>query len=138
MPEYILGIDFGQKRIGLAIGQTLSCIANTLKVLPNNQTFWDLLAQELDEWSVSQIVIGLPLDMDGAEQEITRQVKNFSNKVKQRTQLPVHLVDERLSSYAAERQFAEQRAAKLSKAKDKSQIDALAAQVILQSWFDQQ
>ncbi len=138
MPEYILGIDFGQKRIGLAIGQTLTCIANPLNVINNNKSFWLELGSAIDEWNIKKIIIGLPLDMNGEEQEITRQVKNFSNKVKQRTQLPVHLVDERLSSYAAERQFAEQRAAQLSKAKDKSQIDALAAQVILQSWFDQQ
>lgn len=137
MPEYILGIDFGQKRIGLAIGQTLSCLANPLKVLNNNPSFWSDLDQLINEWNVSQIVIGLPLDMNGEEQEITRQVKNFSKKVIKHTQLPAHLVDERLSSYEAERNFAESRSADLSKAKDKSQIDAMAAQIILQSWFDQ-
>lgn len=138
MPEYILGIDFGQKRIGLAVGQTLSHTANPLKVLANNKSLWTALQTEIDEWNITQIVLGLPLDMNGEEQEITRQVKNFSKKIINHTQLPVHLVDERLSSYEAERNFAMSRSASLSKAKDKSQIDALAAQVILQSWFDQQ
>ena len=74
--------------------------------------------------------------MDGEEQEITRQVRNFGNKVKKQTQLTVEYIDERLTSYAAERQFQGQRAGQLSKAKHKSKIDAIAAQIILQSWLD--
>ena len=135
--QFVIGIDFGQKRIGLAIGQTLTQIANPLTTVNNDGAFWQKLNKQINEWQVTAIVIGLPLDMAGEEQEITRQVKNFSKKVKHKTQLPIHLVDERLSSYAAERQFQNSRQAKLSKAKDKSQIDAIAAQIILQSWFDQ-
>ncbi len=142
MPEsnhqFILGIDFGQKRIGLAVGQTLTCIANPLRTVNNDGAFWQQLSEQIAEWNISQVVIGLPLKMSGEEQEITRQVKNFSKKIQQVTQLPVHLVDERLTSYEAERQFKDSRQANLSKAKDKSQIDAMAAQIILQSWFDQQ
>lgn len=138
MPEYVLGIDFGQKRIGLAVGQTLSYVANPIKVLSNNKAIFKLLSDEIKAWNISQIIIGLPLGMDGEEQEITRQVKNFSKKVQRHSQLPVHLVDERLSSYEAERRFAESRSAQLSKAKDKKDIDAFAAQIILQSWLDQQ
>ncbi len=137
MPEFILGIDFGSKRIGLAVGQTLTQVANPLSTLKNNPQFWHELKHIITEWNIGQIVIGLPLDMDGEEQEITRQVKNFSKKVKHHTQLPVHWVDERLTSFAAERQFKDQRASQLSKAKHKSQIDAMAAQIILQSWLDQ-
>ena len=135
--QFILGIDFGQKRIGLAVGQTLTRIANPLLTVQNDGGFWHQLKQLITEWNISQIVVGLPLDMSGEEQEITRQVKNFSKKIHHETQLAVHLIDERLTSFAAERQFKEQRQAKLSKAKDKSQIDAIAAQIILQSWFDQ-
>ena len=138
MHEFILGIDFGQKRIGLAVGQTLTRIANPLSTINNDGSLWQQLNQQITEWNISQIVIGLPLMMSGEEQEITRQVKNFSKKVKNTTQLPVHLVDERLTSFEAERQFKDSRQANLSKAKDKAQIDAMAAQIILQSWFDQQ
>ncbi len=136
--QFILGIDFGQKRIGLAVGQTLTRIANPLLTVQNDGGFWQQLSKHIAEWNINQIVIGLPLDMSGEDQEITRQVRNFSKKIQRETKLPVHLVDERLTSFAAERQFKEQRQAKLSKAKDKSQIDAMAAQIILQSWFDQQ
>lgn len=135
--QYILGIDFGQKRIGLAVGQTMTCMANPLDTLPYDGAFWSKLVDHIKQWNISQIVIGLPLDMNGEEQEITRQVKNFATKVQKNTELPIDWVDERLTSFAAERQFKDQRQAKLSKAKDKSQIDAMAAQIILQSWFDQ-
>jgi len=136
--QFILGIDFGQKRIGLAVGQTLTRIANPLSTVKNDGAFWHTLQTQIKEWNIEQIIIGLPLQMSGEEQEITRQVKNFSKKIKRETQLPVHYVDERLTSFEAERQFKDSRQANLSKAKDKAQIDAMAAQIILQSWLDQQ
>ena len=141
MPEpnhqFILGIDFGQKRIGFSVGQTLTRIASPLCTVQNDGAFWQQLNHQIKEWNVSQIVLGLPLDMAGEEQDITRQVKKFGKKIHRETQLPVHLVDERLTSFAAERQFKDSRQANMSKAKDKSQIDAMAAQIILQSWFDE-
>lgn len=136
MPEYVLGIDFGTKRIGLALAQTLTRQANALKVLNNNQQLWQDLQSIIKEWQIKKLIVGLPLDMDGEEQEVTRQVKNFAKKLKHQFELPVYFVDERLSSYEAERQFQLQRAAGASRAKDKQKIDAMAAQVILQSWLD--
>lgn len=137
MLEYVLGIDFGTKRIGLAIAQTLTKQANALIVIANNKQLWNELKAIIDEWQIKKIVVGLPLDMEGAEQEITRQVKNFGNRLNNQFKLPVCYVDERLSSYEAERQFQQQRAANLSKAKNKNKIDAMAAQIILQSWLNQ-
>lgn len=136
MPEYVLGIDFGTKRIGLAVAQTFTRQANPLKVLNNNQQFWQELQQIIAEWQIKQLIVGLPLDMDGEEQEVTRQVKNFGKKLKHQFDLPIIYVDERLSSFEAERQFQLQRAAGASKAKNKQNIDAMAAQIILQSWLD--
>ncbi len=137
MPDYVLGIDFGSKRIGLSIGQTLTQSAQPLDTLANNKQVFDNLIEIIKEWQVKQLVLGLPLDMDGQEQEITRQVKNFAKKLTRYTRLPVDFMDERLSSFEAERRFQQLRQNKLIKAKNKSQIDALAAQIILQSWFDQ-
>ena len=135
MLEYLLGIDFGQKRIGLALAQSFSRSASALTTLPNDKAFWPALNKIIDEWQISRIVIGLPLNMDGEEQEITRQVRNFGKKVKKQTQVTVEYIDERLTSYAAERQFQNQRAGQLSKAKDKSKIDAIAAQIICENWL---
>ncbi len=137
MHDYVLGIDFGSHRVGVAVGQTLSRQARALRTLSNNKNLFDALSALIDEWQIKQLVVGLPLAMDGSEQEITRRVKNFSTKLTKHSGLPVHLVDERLTSFEAERQFQQRREMQLSKAKNKDQIDALAAQVILQSWFDQ-
>ncbi len=136
MPEYVLGIDFGNQRIGLALAQTLTRSASALMTLPNNKEFGNELKKIITEWSISRLVIGLPLDMAGNEQEITRQVKNFAKKIKKQVGIPIEFVDERLTSFAAERIFQGQREGQLSKAKHKAKIDAIAAQIILQSWLD--
>lgn len=137
MHEYVLGIDYGSQRVGVAVGQTLSRQAQALHTLTNNTKLLTALSAVIEEWQVKQLVLGLPLTMDGNEQEFTRRVKNFSKKLTQHTGLPVHWMDERLTSFEAERQFQQRREMQLSKAKNKDRIDAMAAQVILQSWFDQ-
>ncbi|GAA4814627.1 putative pre-16S rRNA nuclease [Marinicella pacifica] len=138
MPKTVLGIDYGHKRIGLAVGQTLTATANPLKVIGNNKDTLNQIQQVVHEWHIDLIVLGFPLTMDGEEQLITRQVKNFANKLRHQTQRPVALSDERLSSYEAERSFQQQRAQNTRKAKHKNILDAQAAAIILQSWFDQQ
>ena len=82
MPETVLGIDFGQKRIGLAIGQSFTGNANPLKVIGNNKDTLNQLQQIIKEWQINRVVMGLPLTMDGEEQTITRQVKNFAKKLR--------------------------------------------------------
>lgn len=138
MPKTLLGIDYGQKRIGLAVGQTLTATANPLKVIGNNKDTVNQLQQIIDEWHIDCIVMGLPLTMDGEEQTFTRQVKNFAKKLRHLTQLPVVFSDERLSSYEAERGFQQQRQQQTRKAKHKHNLDAEAAAIILQSWFNQE
>ena len=136
MPEYSLGLDFGSKRIGLAVGQSITRQAQALTTLANDGAFLTQLAQVIDEWQVKQLVFGLPLDESGEEQEITRRVRNFAKKISRDTGLPVHFIDERYTSYEAERTFQQGRAGGYKKASQKDQLDALAAQIILQSWFD--
>ena len=138
MLDTYLGIDFGTKRIGLALGNSLTGSARALSVLPNNGGFMDAINKTIKEWQVTQLIVGLPLNMDGEEQEITRQVKNFARKLKHNTSLPLDFVDERLTSFEAERQFKDLRQNKQAKAKNKDQIDAMAAQIILQSYLDLQ
>ncbi|MCW8870045.1 MAG: Holliday junction resolvase RuvX [Proteobacteria bacterium] len=137
MPETVLGIDFGQKRIGLAIGQSFTANANPLKVIGNNKDTLNQLQQVIKEWQINRVVVGLPLTMDGEEQTITRQVKNFAKKLRHTSGLPVEFCDERLSSYEAERGFQQQRQQQTRKAKHKNNLDAEAAAIILQSWFNQ-
>jgi putative Holliday junction resolvase len=138
MPEYSLGLDFGSKRIGLAVGQSVTRQAQALTTLANDGGFLRHLQNIIDEWQVKRLVFGLPLDVDGEEQEITRRVRNFAAKVSRSTGLPVCFIDERYTSFEAERSFQQGRAEGLKKASQKNQLDALAAQIILQSWFDQE
>lgn len=137
MPDVYLGIDFGTKRIGLALGNSMTGMARPLTVLPNNGGFFETMNKLIKEWQVSHLILGLPLTMDGEEQEVTRQVKKFAKKLTNQCQLPVAFVDERLSSFEAERQFKTLRQNNQAKAKNKEQIDAMAAQIILQSFLDQ-
>ncbi|KAA3639368.1 MAG: Holliday junction resolvase RuvX [Proteobacteria bacterium] len=137
MPNTVLGIDYGHKRIGLAIGQDLTNTANPLKVIANNQDTLNQLQQVIAEWHIDLIVLGLPLTMDGEEQTLTRQVQKFAKKLKNLTQLPIVYCDERLTSYEAERGFQQQRQQQTRKAKHKNNLDAEAAAIILQSWFNQ-
>lgn len=142
MPETLsntfLGIDYGLKRIGLAIGQRFTTTANPLKVINNNKDTMNQLMQVIAEWQIDHIVMGLPLTMEGEEQTFTRQVKKFAHKLADQTKLPLSFCDERLTSYEAERGFQQQRQQQTRKAKHKSKLDAEAAALILQSWFNQQ
>ena len=137
MPEYILGIDYGSKRIGLAIGQNLTGSASPLCVITNNNNLWQKLTDILKEWQIRHIIVGLPLNKDGSDQKFTVMTRNFAEQLQQKLSVEVGLHDERYSSFAAERAFQEQRAAGQKKSKDKDQIDAMAAQIILQSWLDE-
>lgn len=138
MHELLLGIDYGRKRIGLAIGQTLTATANPLKVLIKQNDIIEQLLAVIKEWQVSRIIIGLPLTMTGEEQDISREVRNFGRKLSHQSGLPIEFCDERLTSYEAERGFQQQRSQQTRKAKHKQQLDAEAAALILQSWFNQQ
>ncbi len=138
MPELLLGIDYGRKRIGLAIGQTLTSTANPLKVLIKQNDILDQLQAIIKEWQISRIIIGLPLTMAGEEQDISREVRNFGRKLGHQSGLAIEYCDERLTSYEAERDFQQQRSQQTRKAKHKQQLDAEAAALILQSWFNQQ
>src|SRR6056297_2930037 len=99
-----LGIDFGLKRVGLALTDPSGTMAFPYKTLhrtTRRQFFEDLLAV-MDQEKVEGVVLGLPLDLEGRETETTRQVINFKNSLARRTDLPIYLVNEALSSFEAE------------------------------------
>ncbi|MDH5444744.1 MAG: Holliday junction resolvase RuvX [Gammaproteobacteria bacterium] len=139
MPEpqakTLLGFDFGEKRIGIAVGQTLTGSVTPLTTLTaiKQKPDWDGISALIKEWQPDLLILGLPLHMDGSEQTITQRVKRFGHQLEGRYNLPVEWVDERLSSYDAEQQLREQ-----GKRSNKKDIDKLAAALILQSWLEQQ
>lgn len=133
--ELVLGFDFGIRRIGVAVGETLLKSARPLTTIDaeDNARRFEAIARLIAEWQPAQLVVGLPLSLDGSEHEMTARSRRFANQLHGRFGLAVALVDERLSSAAAESRLSA-RGVKLSR--NKPAIDAEAAAIILQSWFD--
>lgn len=133
--QIILGLDFGLKHIGVAIGQCITQSANPLCVLKakNGVPDWKALAALIAEWGADTLVIGLPLNMDGTEQPITQRAREFADALKTRCQLPVFLMDERLTTVSAKAQMHDTKkgAARFERA------DSVSAQLILESWMQQ-
>lgn len=132
-PETLLAFDFGRKRIGVAVGQSVTGTAAPLATLVarDGQPDWEEVEHIITTWQPAALVVGLPCHLDGTEQDITTEARRFARRLESRYGLPVHLVDERLTSYEAERWVEEQR---MSNTID---VDQIAAQIILQNWFDQ-
>jgi putative holliday junction resolvase len=133
-----LGFDYGGKFIGVAVGSTHSGLAQpaaTVRVRANHVPDWDQISRLVSEWRPHALVVGLPLNMDGTEQTMTRAARAFGDRLKERYNLPVHMVDERLTTRAAKDQLY---AAGVAGTRHKSRLDEVAAQTILQSFLNGQ
>jgi putative holliday junction resolvase len=130
----IIAFDFGTKKIGVAIGQPITQTAQPLDTLysVDGGPPWAKIQALFDEWQPDVIVVGLPLNMDGTEQEISRLARRFSNRIAGRFNLKVELQDERLTSAEARQIMFDRGGAKRLQ---KSQIDSIAACLILEDWF---
>lgn len=131
----LLGFDYGWKSIGVAVGRTFSREAQGLEAVAarNGQPDWQKLDKLVAEWAPDELIVGLPLNMDGTEQRTTKQSRAFGKQLQARYNLPLHFVDERLTSRAA-RDGLEQAATRRSKLKQAT--DMLSAQLILQTWLN--
>ncbi|MDO9584563.1 MAG: Holliday junction resolvase RuvX [Desulfomicrobium sp.] len=131
----ILGIDYGQKRIGLAMVQgTMAFPFKTLEKSTRDKLFTDLMAI-IESEGVQAIVLGLPLDMEGAETLTTRQTLNFRDSLARRTSLPIHLVNEALTSFDARERLRE---AGVPQHRHKEMLDQMAAVCILETYLRNQ
>ncbi len=139
MPEesVLLGFDFGMKRIGVAVGQTITKTASPLDTLQakDGNPDWKLINKLIEKWRITAFVVGIPLNMDGTEQTITKAAKKFANRLQGRFNMPVYFVDERLSTVEARTLVFEQGG---YKALQDKQIDSIAAVIILEDWLKQQ
>jgi putative holliday junction resolvase len=133
----VLGFDYGARHIGVAVGNRISGTARALDVVSNgaNGPDWSRLAALLREWRPDGLVVGLPLMLDATEQTNSLAARAFADELHSRHQLPVMLVDERLSSREAATRFADRRASGNAKRKHAANIDALAAEVIVEQWL---
>lgn len=131
-----LGIDLGDKRIGLAVSDPSGLLATPLGVYQREYIEADIafLAEKLNETKAQEVVLGLPRNMDGSYGERAQIVRNFGQKLAEALGVKVHYYDERLSTIQAERVLL---AADMSRKKRRKVIDKLAAQLILQGFLDQ-
>jgi len=142
MPEtaftrgYILGFDFGLRRIGVAVGQMTTRTASSLETVRHDSSpDWSAIDRLVKEWKPTTLVVGLPLSMDGEETDMSRAARRFGDTMRERYSLNVQYADERLSSQAAAGHFAEMRASGNLRRKDARQLDAMAARIFLEAWL---
>ena len=135
MPEkVVLGFDFGMKRIGVALGNILMNHARPLETLAakNGVPAWDRVACLIREWHADLLIVGIPLNLEGKEQNITLEARFFAQSLQARFELPVDLVDERLTTVEArQRLFDRGGYSHLVK----SEVDAYAAEIIVEQWL---
>ena len=132
----IIGFDFGQRRIGVAIGNNISKTAQpliTIESSTNNQTF-EAIQKIMEEWRPVSIVVGVPFNVDGSEHKVTNLSKKFAKQLAQKYSLPTNLIDERYTSIEANHELKDK---KIDLKKKKLLIDQIAAKIILQSYLDQ-
>jgi putative Holliday junction resolvase len=132
--ETVLAFDFGLRRIGVAVGQTITRTAKPLPTLlaKNGEPDWREITRLIAEWRPEALVVGIPLNMDGTKQAITFEAEAFAKRLAEDYHLPVHGMDERLSTRDARERLFE--AGGYKKLKN-TPIDGIAAQLILESWF---
>lgn len=137
MSTVALAFDYGLRRIGVAVGNQLAGQARALTTLHHHDDpDWNEISRLIAEWQPDTLIIGLPLREDGSEQPITQKARQFMDELGQRFNLPTHAVDERFSSAEAEERIRAERASGQRKHRvNKGDSDAMAAQVILETWL---
>jgi len=131
----ILAFDFGLARIGVAVGQSITQTATPLETIKAKDGIpnWELIENLIKEWEPSLLVIGEPFNMDTSDQNITLKARKFANRLHGRFGLPFEMLDERLTSASAREELFSMGGYKKLK---NSQIDSVAAALILESWFN--
>lgn len=131
----VLAFDFGEQRVGIAVGEHLLASARPLLTIDNesNAARFELISKLVTEWQPKLLVVGLPLSLDGTETEITQLCKKFARRLNGRFNIPVMMIDERYSSVEASSRLNE---IGIKGRAQKATLDQVAAQTILQSYFD--
>ena len=125
----IIAFDYGEKKIGVAVGQTSTNTSSPLKIIFNkdNTTNWISISSLLDEWKPGLILLGKPLNMDGSESEIMKKVDKFYKELKSIYDADIEFVDERLTTFEAR---------EILKDEKHDNVDAHAAKILIDNWFD--
>ena len=129
----LLGFDYGSRKIGVAVGQTVTGTATALETLQlvNHRPDWKRIESLISEWRPQALVVGLPLDVDDSETDATQPALRFSRQLEGRFHIKVYLADERFSFFEARDRLGH-------KAKRLEDYDAVAAKLILETWLNEQ
>jgi putative Holliday junction resolvase len=126
--QTLLCFDCGKKRIGVAVGQTITATATELEIIKsiNDKPDWESISRLIKEWNPDRIIVGKPLQLDGSRQEMTDIAERFSRQLEGRYHIPAEMMEEQLSSYEARREL-----------KSTRELDAVAARLILETWLSE-
>ena len=124
----LLCFDFGEKRIGAAVGQTITATATALGTIraENRKPDWPGIEQLIKEWQPDKLIVGKPYTLEGQRQDMTEAAEKFSRQLAGRFNLPVEMIDEQLSSFEARREL-----------KSTRKLDPVAARLILETWLQE-
>lgn len=129
----VIGFDFGLRRIGVAVGQTITQTASPEAIVNSRdgKPDWEHISELFEKWQPVAIVVGLPMRLNGSEQPLTQPARKFGQRLSGRYGKPVFYIEEQLSSIEAEQRVGGKKAAK------PEHIDDHAAQIILENWLQQ-
>jgi len=130
----ILALDYGEKRIGIALSDQMRTFSKPFSVLANNDGLWDELRNIINSQNVKQIVIGLPLNFEGKDTKKTSEIRNFSTELKKRIPLPCSFVNESFTSQDANQMLKQ---LGYSIKDSRKVIDKVAAALILKNYLEQ-
>ncbi len=135
MIKTLLAFDYGTKNIGVATGQTITFSANSLTPLKAKDGIpdWNQIEKIIKEWKPDLVLVGLPLNMDESESELSARARKFANRLNGRFGVKIEMVDERLTSFEAKAEIMSRGGSRDYK---NNPVDSIAARLILESWFE--
>jgi putative holliday junction resolvase len=135
MIKTLIAFDYGTQNIGVATGQTITSSATSLKPLKAKDGIpdWNQIEKLVDEWKPDLVLVGLPLNMDDTESELSTRARKFANRIHGRFGLKVEMVDERLTSFEAKGEIMSRGGSRDYK---NNPIDSIAARLILEAWLE--
>tara|TARA_R110000824_G_scaffold336_8_gene2196 strand:- start:39001 stop:39438 length:438 start_codon:yes stop_codon:yes gene_type:complete len=136
-PLTAMAFDYGTKKIGVAVGQSITQTASPLAVVNAHDGIpdWEIMEKLVQEWKPDAFIIGMPFNMDGSENDMTLKAQKFLQRLNGRFNIPCYSMDERLSSREAKDIRKTMAEAHGKRYKAREVVDSLAAQLILENWF---
>lgn len=134
----VIAFDFGLKRTGVAVGNTLmgsatpECTLNSKDEKPD----WDKITELFSEWHPTQIVVGMPTELDGSENPLKKRIERFCNQIRGRYNIPVDQENEQFTSIEAAQRLKQLRQSGRKKKVSKDEVDKIAAAIILENWME--